>query len=968
MKSNFTLLTFRTIPEINSTVKLYKHDKTGARILSIANDDENKCFGITFRTPPQTSNGVAHIMEHSVLCGSRKYQVKEPFVELVKGSLNTFLNAMTYPDKTTYPVASVNLKDFYNLVDVYLDAVFYPLIPEHTLMQEGWHYELESPAAPLTFKGVVFNEMKGAYSDPDNVLGDRIQHSLYPDTSYGLDSGGDPLVIPDLTYAQFKAFHENYYHPSNAFIYFYGDDDPAERLRILETWLQDFDPKPVDSLPGLQSRFSQPRQVIAPYDAGDAPDAKSYITVNWLLPENGDAQTTLGMSILSHILTATPASPLRKALIDSGLGEDLAGNGLTEDLRQMNYSTGLKGVARENVDKIEALILATLSALAKDGIDPETVAASLNTVEFVLREKNTGRFPRGLLMMLNALSTWLYDGDPLAPLAFEAPLAAIKAQQSVRYFENLIQQYYLDNPHRTTVILEPDAAEGKRREAVETERLARVKAGMSAAELEKIIETAEQLRVRQETPDSAEALATIPSLKLSDIDKSSKIIPIDVNGAVLYHDLFTNGIVYLDLGFDLHSLPQMLLPYAGLFGRALLEMGTAREDFVRLTQRIGRSTGGIRPAALTATIRETDQATLWLFLRGKAVAGQADDLLNILKDVLLSAKMDDRERFKQIVLEEKSGLEAGLVPGGHHVVNSRLRARFTLADWASEQMGGISQLFFLRSLAERIEKDWPGVQADLEAVRAALINRSTALANVTLDAENYQKFSPALAAFMESLPTLAVESQKSKVWQAFDPQHSTPNEGLTIPAQVNYVGKGAHLYDLGYEPDGSVNVINNYLGTTWLWEKIRVQGGAYGGFSSFDHNSGVFTFLSYRDPNLLATLENYDHTAKFLRELELSAAELEKSIIGTIGDLDAYLLPDAKGWTSMARWLTHYTDAERQKVRDEVLGASLQDFKQFAEILARLAEKGEVVVLGSAEAIEKANKERDGLLDVKKVM
>lgn len=962
----FTLLQEQTIPEIASTAKHYRHDRTGARILSVLNNDENKVFGITFRTPPQSSNGIAHIMEHSVLCGSRKYPVKEPFIELAKSSLNTFLNAFTYPDKTCYPVASTNLKDFYNLIDVYLDAVLYPLIPEQTLQQEGWHYEIENPDQPLTLKGVVLNEMKGALSSPDDLLGELSQQSLYPDTPYGLNSGGDPEVIPGLTYAEFKHFHETYYHPSNAYIYFYGDDSEEERLRILDLWLDAFAHKDVRSGLPLQPQWNAPKQIIQPYDSGDSPEAKSYVTVNWLMPESTDTETALSLSILSHILLATPASPLKKALLDSGLGEDVTG-GYQEELRQGYFSAGLKGVERENLEKVENVIQTTLAELAHNGLDPETVAASINTLEFRLREQNTGRFPRGLFLMLNALVPWLYDGNPLNGLAFEEPLNAVKdSLRTPHYFENMIQKYLLDNPHRATLQLVPDPEEGKRKETAEAERLAKVKGGLSSEQIDALIADAAALKKHQETPDSPEALATIPALQLSDIDPKIKTIPIEIGeiaGArLLTHDLPTNGILYLDLGFDLHPLPADLLPFVGILGRLLLQMGTDTQDYVTLTQRIGKSTGGIHATTLTSTIRESRDSALYFFLRGKATTDKAQELLDILKDVLLSAKFDNRERFKQIVLEEKAGAEAGLIPGGHIVVKNRLSARFSEADWAAEQIGGLENLFFLRRLAEDIEKDWGAVLEKLETLRQLLINRATMIVNVTLDSTSLGSLHPALAALIDALPTSRPVSAK---WL---PATSGKNEGLSIPAQVNYVGKGANLYALGYEPDGSVNVIRNYLGTTWLWEKVRVQGGAYGGFSTFDMTSGTFNYISYRDPNLLTTLENYDNTPAFLRALDLSESELTKTIIGTIGELDAYLLPDAKGWASMLRHLTHYTDDIRQQIRDEVLGASATDFKRFAEILAQVAAKGEVVVLGSADAIEKANKEREGLLEIKKVL
>lgn len=973
---SFTLLKETRIPEVNSTAKLYVHDKTGARLLSLTNEDENKCFGINFRTPPADSTGIAHIMEHSVLCGSRKYPTKEPFVELIKGSLNTFLNAFTYPDKTCYPLASQNLKDFYNLIDVYLDAVFYPLIPPETLQQEGWHYELESADAPLTYKGVVFNEMKGNYSSPDNVLGDVSLHSVFPDNLYAFDSGGDPEAIPDLTYSQFKAFHETYYHPSNAYIYFYGDDPEEERLRLLDPWLNAFERKEIDALTPLQPKFSAPRTVKTVYDSGDNPDAKSYLQLNWMMPEVVDMQTTIGLDMLSHVLLATPASPLKKALSESGLGEDVIG-GYQQDFRQALFSAGMKGVAEGDTEKVEALILETLASLAKNGIDPETIAASVNTIEFRLRELNTGRFPRGLALMLGALGIWVYDGDPIAGVSFEGLLATLKADIAKgRYFETLIEQHLLNNPHRTSVTLHPDPEEGKRREEKEKARLEKIKSVLLAdtetndeilldwntgqrLTLETVMHNAAELKHRQEAPDSPEALATIPALSLADIDAKSKALPIEKIGSIFYHAIPTNNIVYLDLGFDLHSLPADLLPYAGLFGRLLLEMGTANDDFVRLTQRIGRDTGGIRPSALVSAVRGSQQATAWFFLRSKAVASQTPALLDLLKEILLTARLDNPERFKQILLEEKSGLEAGLLPGGHQVSNRRLRARFHEADWVSEQMGGIDHLFFLRELAE---KDWPFILDKLETVRRLLLNRAAMIVNVTLDETNWKVFSPQLDAFLATLPTLKAAPVK---WL---PAAYDKNEALTLPSQVNYVAKGADLYKLGYQNHGSVLVINKILSTTWLWEKVRVQGGAYGGFSSFDIHGGTYTFLSYRDPNLLNTLNTYDSTATYLQNLQLSESELTKAIIGTIGDLDAYQLPDAKGWTSLTRHLVGYTEEMRQQFRDEVLHTSLQDFKNFGKTLAAIAEKGQIVVLGSADAIEKANKEREGLLAVKKVL
>jgi Zn-dependent M16 (insulinase) family peptidase len=684
------------------------------------------------------------------------------------------------------------------------------------------------------------------------------------------------------------------------------------------------------------------------------------LTVNWLLTEVTDPDMTLGLSILSHILIETPASPLRKALIDSGLGEDLAGNGLESDTRQLYFSTGLKGIALEDGDRIEWLITDTLRQLAEEGIEQEMIEASLNTVEFALRENNTGSYPRGLSLMIRALRTWIHGADPLSLLAFETPLAAIKGRiiAGESYFEELIRDYFLNNSHRTIITMKPDSGQRQHDEAEEQERLAQARASMTDDDLRRVLEDTQKLKLMQETPDSPEALATIPTLTLEDLDRENKLIPLSIrqghNSTILVHDLFTNGIVYLDIGFNLYTLPQEYIPYLALFGRALLEMGTQTMDFVKLSQRIGRKTGGIEPSTFTSAVGKTADATAWLFLRGKSTTTQAGDMLAILRDVLLTANLDNRERFRQLVLEEKASAEARLVPAGHLFIWTRLKAHFHEADWASEQMGGVSNLLFLRQLADDVDNNWPSVLDKLETIRRLLINRSTMISNVTLDEQHWIQFEPLLINFLAEIPA----REPSLV--RWNPDFVCENEGLSIPAQVNYVGKGANLYQLGYQPHGSISLISAYLRATWLWERVRVHGGAYGGFSAFDPQTGTFGFLSYRDPNLLDTIDVYDQTSQYLRGLELGQDELVKAIIGAIGDMDSYQLPDAKGYTSMLRYLSGITDEERQRRRDEILNTTEDDFKRLADALEQLNQTGCVVVLGSADAIEAANMARGG--------
>jgi Zn-dependent M16 (insulinase) family peptidase len=958
------------LAEINSQARHYRHVNTGAELLSIVNDDENKAFGITFRTPPSDSTGIAHILEHSVLCGSRKFPVKDPFMRLAQGSLNTFLNAMTFADKTTYPTASQNLQDFYNLIDVYIDAVLHPRLTREIFEQEGWHYELESPEKPLIYQGVVFNEMKGAYSSPDALLFKLSQQAIFPDNIYSLDSGGDPAVIPDLTYEAFRAFHKRYYHPSNARIYFYGDDDPQERLRLLEARLSDFSAEKVDSGIALQPRFRTPRRVENTYAAGEHPEtAKSHVTLNWMLDEVREPEVALALTVLRQILTGTPASPLHKALIDSGLGEEVIST-TDFDFRQPVVHCGLKGIDAEDAGMVETLILDTLESLATKGFEKATVEAALNTIEFRLRENNSGRFPRGLSLMLRTLTNWLYDLDPLDRIAFQAPLARVKARitKGERMFEELARTKLIDNLHRATVLLRPDPGKAAREAAEERERLDAVHTKLSRVDLDRLAAHIAELKRWQETPDKPEAIATIPSLKLSDLPKRNGVIPVDITQIdgveVLTHDLFTNGILYLDLAFDLHALPGDKLPLVEVLGRALLETGAGAQDFVALSEHIGRSTGGIRASTFISAMRGNPSSVARLVLRAKVVPDKADELITILRNVLLSAHLEDHDRVLQIVLEEKASAESNLAPLGHLMTGRRICAQFSEDGWVQEQVGGLSYLLALRTIAARIEEDWASVAADLVDMYRRLVTRARLVVNVTADAGTLERFAPKLQDLVSALPAAPFGADPAP-W----PCHlAGTDEGFTIPAKVNYVAKGGHFGALGFKPAGSALAVVRFLATTYLWDKVRLQGGAYGGTCRYDRLSGIFAYQSYRDPNLMRTIDVFDKAAEHLRTVPLGNDDIKRSIIGTIGDIDTYLLPDAKGLASLQHYLAGDNEAARQQMRDEVLLTTPTDFRAFSAALTAVAREGRVVVLGPESAIGAANAERGGWLKVKKIL
>jgi len=955
MNIGFTRVTSVFIEEIASTADLFVHDKTGARVLSVRNSDENKVFGITFRTPPKDSTGVAHILEHSVLCGSRKYPVKEPFVELLKGSLQTFLNAMTYPDKTCYPVASQNLKDFYNLVDVYLDAVFFPRISREIFEQEGWHLDLEKSDAPLAIKGVVYNEMKGVYSSPDSLLSEHSQQSLFPDITYGLDSGGNPSCIPDLSYEQFLDFHRTFYHPSNAWIFFYGDDDPERRLQLVSEYLDQFERIAVDSRIAMQLPLDAPQEIHRTFEAtGEEEEALGMLTLNWLFPDKQDTETVLACKILDYLLTGMNASPLRKALIESGLGEDLTGAGVEHEMAQMYYSVGMKGVHPEDFGKVRDLILHTLEHIVAEGFELDLIEAGINSAEFDLRENNTGSYPRGLIVMLRSLGSWLYELDPFAFVAFEKPLASLKARlaSGEKVFENLIFRHILENKHHTAVYMTPESGYAAKVEEAEQELIRALRIRHSEMSDEDLVLRTEMLRTMQETPDSPEALATVPMLGREDIEPTVRTVPTEtrelLGSTVLTHDLPTNDICYLDLALDMGGLDERLLPLVPLFGRALTEMGTTREDYVSFSKRINSKTGGVYARNLISSQEGSDEPVLRLVVRAKATVGRVEDMLAIVADALLLARFDDRERFRQMVLEEKAGLEHALVPSGHHFAGLRLRSYFTAADRIQECMGGLEALFFIRELAQRIDSDWSGVLSDLEKIRHTLVSRSGAVLNLTMDEKNLRMFEPEFGGFLQGLPEI-VAAQTS--WTALDMKVC---EAIQIPAQVNYVGKICDLKALGYNFHGSSLVASKYLRTTWLWEQVRVLGGAYGGFCSFGRLSGLMSFGSYRDPNIVSTLKAFDGCGAFLETVNLDQGELLKSIIGTSGDLDPYQLPDSKGFTALTHHLCQVTTATRQRIRDEVLASDTRHFREFGSMLREAAHCGLYCVLGGEDALNKA--------------
>ncbi|MDR2502866.1 MAG: insulinase family protein [Deltaproteobacteria bacterium] len=966
---HFELVLERNDPELRGPARLWRHRGCGTQVLSFCNQDENKVFGVSLRTPPPDSTGLPHILEHSVLCGSSKYPVREPFVELLKGSLQTFLNAFTYPDKTCYPVASANLQDFYNLVNVYIDAVFHPRLAESVFQQEGWHVEAEAQGGErrYAFKGVVYNEMKGAFSSPESVLERQALHGLFPDSPYGLESGGDPQEITKLAFADFVAFHRRYYHPSNARFFFWGDDPEAERLRIVHTAVKGYDRAETGlSLPPLQPRFAAPRAARLPYAAGEG--AKAIFTLNWMLQEAdgtpSGVEYALAAHMLEHILIGMPASPLSRALLESGLGEDLAGGGLEDELRQHIFSIGLKGVDEDKAGRVEGIIMRTLEELTRQGIPPASMEAAINSVEFDLRENNTGRFPVGLAVMLRSLSCWLYSDDPkdgaaLAPLCFEAPLRTIKAGASGGYFERMLRSLFLDNPHRLSLLLYPDRELGQRQKKEEEERLQTMLSGMDEGARAALAENTARLKRLQETPDPPEALASIPRLKLEDLPLHNREIPQrpaqDQPVPVYVHPQPTSGICYLEAHLDPLILRRELLPLLPLLGRAMLEMGNREHGEIELNMEIARKTGGMDSGIQVFARLDDGRPVASLCLSGKATLERAEDLFRLSAELALKTNLDDRERFLRLLQEEKARLEHGLIPAGHQVVAGRMRASLSPAGQWNELLSGISYLEEVRGFCALAESAWPVLLARLEETRTLLLRRGNLRLSITAEEEALPRLEALARSLALEFPSSAAEGGPQG---ALQPAALPACEALLTPAQVNYAGKGVNLYAQGYAWHGSALVALKYLRTGWLWEKVRVQGGAYGVSCSLDRAGGDFCLVSYRDPDFRRTLRCFDDCADYLRSHKPDAAALEASIVGAIGEIDAYLLPEAKGSLAYKRAMSLDSPEERSRLRREVLETRPEHLTILGEALARAIPRAVTVVMGGQDLEAYARQEK----------
>ncbi|MEL7633248.1 insulinase family protein [Sporomusa sphaeroides] len=952
----FKLVDARRVAEINSDAKLFVHEQSGARLLYLGNDDDNKVFSVSFRTPPADSTGVPHIVEHSVLCGSRKFPIKEPFVELVKGSLNTFLNAMTFPDKTMYPVASRNEKDFRNLMDVYLDAVFYPLMLEtpEILMQEGWHYELPDKAAELTYKGVVYNEMKGVFSSPDAILEHQIYAALFPDTTYGVESGGDPEYIPDLTQEQFIAFHQKYYHPANSYIFLYGDLDLDDNLKFLnEAYLKDFEAKKIDSAIPLQKPFAKTVVKVADYPVSpeESKKDKTFITLNIAAGKATEPEGYLGLMMLEHILLETPAAPLRKALLDAGLGKEVFGS-YSKSILQPTMTFGVSGANPEQVTAFQETVQSTLAKLANEGLDPKLVESSVNIFEFHLREANYGNRPKGLVYNMKCLDSWLYDQDPLIHLAYEASLDKIKREAKNGYFEQLIKRCLLDNSHQALVALQPNGEIGARQAAELKEKLAAYKEGLSEAEIKQLIHQTKVLKERQETPDAPEKLELIPLLELKDINKqveelvTEKRTEQDVT--VLLHPMFTNKIAYVNLYFSTGAVAEAELPYLFLLADILGKVDTGKYPYADLVKEVNIHTGGFNYDVLAYPgVADYESYAPMFRVKAKALVGKLPEMFGLIGDITGDSLFTDAGRLKEMIREIKAVWDTAIFRRGQQVVASRLLSYVSPVAKFNEN-GQLTYYKFIAALEEDLDSNIQEIGRTLAAVAETVFNRDNLLAGITCESEDYKKFAQSFPVLTGKLGTKPYKPAK----HYFDIQ--ARNEGLMTSGKVQYVAKGANFRRLGYNYHGSMKVLETILRYDYLWNRIRVQGGAYGAFAQFDR-SGNVVFGSYRDPNLEETIKVYDETARYLNNFtaeNISKREMTKYIIGTISSMDTPLTPQMKGERADTAYIRNISQADLQQERDEILATKQQDIKELAALVDDVMKANYLCVMGGEQKIK----------------
>lgn len=951
------------IGEIGSFAMSLRHKRSGARVLFLSNTDDNKVFSIGFRTPPNDATGVPHIIEHTVLCGSREFPAKDPFVELAKGSLNTFLNATTYPDKTLYPVASCNQKDFENLMHVYMDAVFYPNIylHEEIFKQEGWHYELTDMDAPVSYNGVVFNEMKGAFSSASGKLERFVMNSLFPDNTYANESGGDPEKIPDLTYEEYLDFHRRYYHPVNSYIYLYGDMDVEERLIWMdEHYLKDFTSTELDSEISLQKPFDRMKSLDTEYAVSESEDCseKTYYTFAAAMDITLDIKICKAFEILAYVLVEMPGAPLKQALLDAGIGTDIDVD-FCDILRQSYFSLTTQNAKPGQKEKFYQIIRDTLEQQVSRGIDRKVLEAAINGIEFKEREADYGSYPKGLIYGMNTMKTWLYRDDmPYDSLCYEESYEFLREKLSTDFFEKLIQEYLLDNPHAVLVEMGPNQKLSAQMEQRERDRLAAYKASLSKEELAALIEDTKALKAYQEEPTPKSDLEKIPMLAREDIGK--KILPVynkkkEMQGIpVFHHDINTNDIVYLDILFDIKELSEYI-PQISFLKTLLGYMDTEEHTYSELDTEINFHTGGIATDVNFYRIHDTkDDYAVYFEASTRVLRTKLPEAIRLLREILFGTLFTDDKHLREVVAEARSRKKVALMSAGHHTAMRRALSYLSAVGWLNDMYGGYGYYQYLVRLDDHFEEEKERLKESCAALVRKIFRRENMILSCTGDDKCMQAVEQSFSGFLEGLDDFASQAEGkelSDIAQAYPIAPKPLNEGIMTPAEVQYVALAGQCENIGNVKRGILDVVRHMMNYGYLWNEVRVKGGAYGVFCQF-MRCGEGYFASYRDPQLTGTLEIYKKAAAYLRSYQAEDRELLKAIIGTISGLDTPKTPAAKGQRSMSIYLSQIPEEVLQQERDQILSCTQEDVRAIADVVEEIVEHGNICVLGNEQRLQ----------------
>lgn len=952
----YSIVEKKELPEVKGIGYVLTHNKTKARVLVIENEDNNKVFNIGFRTPPSDDTGVPHIMEHSVLCGSKKFPVKDPFVELCKGSLNTFLNAMTYSDKTVYPIASLNKKDFHNLMHVYLDAVFYPNIYNKTeiMMQEGWHYEIDETTGDLIINGVVFNEMKGVFSSPEQQLYRLIEKSLLPNTPYGFESGGDPTYIPDLTHDKFLDFHKKYYHPSNSYIYLYGDMDTVAELDFIDKeYLSNYDYLEIDSEITEQKAFEAPIRVEENYSLSDADDERdnTYLTYNVTCGSSLDKKLCVAMAVLEHALLIAPGAPLKKALIDANIGKDVFSS-YDDGIKQPTFSIIAKNANIEDEEKFISIINDTLNKLVNEKINKKSLLAAINYYEFKYKEGNYGRYPKGLMLGLNAFATWLYDDNAALDLfSMNAVYDELKNEIENGYFEKLITEYLLNNNHKTYAILIPEKGLNSKRAKEENKKLADYKKTLTDEQIENIKKQANHLKEYQSEPNTADELAKIPMLEISDIDKKARTLNNQISEIemvkIVSHDIFTNGISYLSLNFDINDIDYEKYPVIALLTEIFKYVDTEKYTYNELANEINLHTGGIGFNISITNKKEKGKYCVHFIVNAKMLDSNIDKAMELVEEILFTSRIDDKKRLKEIVAETRTNIKNDLVSSGHITAAGRALSYVSQAAVIKELTEGIEYYKFLSDIDDNFEDRYEELAETLKTTLGEILRRGGLTVSYTSDKNPKDMLTDSITSLSKKLSS-RLEYDKTKEIPV-----NVYNEGFKTASQVQYVATAGNFVDKGLEYTGALSVLQTIFSYDYLWLNVRVKGGAYGCMCSFTRNGNSY-FTSYRDPNLMETYNVYMNAADYVRNFNADSRDMTKYIIGAISKLDAPLTPSAEGIYSFGGYLIGLTDEDIQKVRDEVLSTNVETIRGLAPYIEAIATGEVICAIGDEAKIEKS--------------